>query len=131
MAEIVTSEVDKDLQKEILESGSKFGGKARKALMAKLEESGSDLGKAFEELDPAAKLWGRLVGRLSAYGAGNQQIEDAFSWYEVEANDGEKLDWRMRMMALFQAAELVDVDEDTYRACRKILVTLVQAKGHL
>lgn len=99
-------------------------GSNRSAVMNELEERGDALRDAFAQLTPQQKAYGKLVGKLLASN-GNADIESAFSWFEVEFDM--KLSFIERCLALFQAAESLDMTEQTYRGVRKIF-TLMNKK---
>lgn len=92
-------------------------GSNRAAMMNELEEQGDALRDAFAAMTPAQKAYGKLVGKLLASN-GNVDIENAFNWFEVEYDI--KLSVMERCLALFQAAESLDMTEQTYRGIRKI-----------
>ena len=103
-------------------------GTARAELKNALETHDPELAKAFNEMTPEQKRAGRLVSALiEGADKGYQGIEDAFTWWEQEHNNGEKLDYFNKGLFLFMAVENgCDLQsEKTYRGVRKIALTML------
>jgi hypothetical protein len=101
-------------------------GSERKKLAKTLEASGNPLAQAFADMTPAQRAWGQLTGKIymaTSYDA----IEEAFTWFEGVVKD-KPLSWRDKMLALFQAAELLECDAQTYRLIRKMYLTGATAR---
>ena len=93
-------------------------GTNRAELMEALEERQDyNLREQFKAMSPEQKAVGRLIGKL-LNSTGNDDIEKAFAWAEIEF--GMSFSLRDRCLALFQAAESLDLTEATYRGIRKI-----------
>jgi hypothetical protein len=93
-----------------------------------LKEEIPELTEAFNKMTPEQKAVGRLVGMIADLGSkkGAAGIEDAFDWYAVEHNGGEQLSLLHKCLVMFQVAETAcDLNEQTYRGIRKILVTML------
>jgi len=119
----VLTEVPRNVVENIL-AGRATGdgyGTNRQQLMAALEESANEYREAFREMTPIQKAYGALVSKL-LQAHGNADIEKAFAWFETEY--GQTITIREKCLALFQAAETLDMTEATYRGVRKIFVVM-------
>ena len=86
-----------------------------------IEEGG--LGDLFTEMTEEQKAYGHLVGKVLQAKA-FEQIEDAFIWFEQEHNNGTQLDYRHKMLVIFQAAECLGCDQTHYNLIRKMYLTV-------
>ncbi len=93
-------------------------GTARNALM----EEG-DFAEMFKAMTPEEKAHGHLIGKI-LQSHGNADIEAAFTWFEQEHNKGVQLDYRHKMLTLFQAAETLGCDQPSYNLIRKMYLTV-------
>jgi hypothetical protein len=88
-----------------------------------IEEQGFD--ELFAKATPEEKAHGKLIGKLVNQETRTyQQIEDAFKWFEVEHNNGVQLDYRHKMLCIFQAAELLGCEQTHYNLIRKMYLTV-------
>lgn len=85
------------------------------------EEAG--LEEVFKTMSPEEKSHGKLIGKILA-SHGNVDIESAFTWFEQEYNGGNPLDWRHKMLTIFQAAETLGCDQEHYNLIRKMYLTV-------
>ena len=101
---------------------------ARSELKTALEKHDPELAEAWNKMTPEQKRAGRLVSALIEGAAkGNAGIEDAFTWWEVEHNNSEKLDNFNKCLFLFMAVEngCDPRSDETYRGVRRIAVTML------
>ena len=102
---------------------------ARSELKTALESHDPELAKAWAAMTPEQKIYGRLVSALveGISAKGNAGAEDAFTWWEVEYNQSNKLDNFSKCLALFQAVETGcdPRSDETYRGVRRIAVTML------
>jgi hypothetical protein len=103
-------------------------GSAREALKDHLDENHKDLATLYGEMTDDEKKVGRLIGRLLQKGIGNGQIDDAFTWWEQEHNDGTALSWERKNVVLLETiGTLIQIaGEPGYRTLRKVLINLNQ-----
>jgi hypothetical protein len=88
-----------------------------------IEEAG--LADLFNELTPEQKAHGNLIGKLLDKKTRTfEQIEEAFEWFAHEHNKGIQLDYRHKMLCLFQAAEMLGCDQQHYNLIRKMYLTV-------
>ena len=100
----------------------------RSELKRALDHVDPELAEAFNKMTPEQKRAGRLVSALiEGADKGNEGIEAAFTWWEVEHNNGEKLDNFNKCLFLFMAVEngCEPQKDTTYRGVRKIAVTML------
>lgn len=103
-------------------------GSMRAELRTALEKHDPELAKAFNEMTPEQKKAGRLVSALiEGASRGNEGIESAFTWWEEEYNNSEKVNNRDRGLFLFMDVEngCDLMSDETYRGVRKIAVTML------
>jgi hypothetical protein len=103
-------------------------GTKRQQLKEHLDSNHKDVATLYHEMTPEEKAVGKLIGKLLGTGFGFQQVDDAFSWWEIEHNKGEKLHWDRKNIALMETIGTLTsiATEEGYRVLRKILVTLNQ-----
>lgn len=112
----VFSKDDAEFEKELDKVGT-----ARGRLRRKLSEDNPELAKMFEEQTPQQKAWGRLIGKL-ILARSNAEVEDAFSWFSVEFNEGIELRNQDKAMAFFHAIASNGCDDAHYRILRRMYV---------
>lgn len=93
-------------------------GSARQALA-----EDKSLAEMFQEMTPEQKAHGKLIGRL-LQARGNEAVEAAFTWFEQEHNGGQVLDYRHKMLCIFQAAESLGCSQQEYNLIRKMYLTV-------
>ncbi len=118
MGEIAEADgaVDEEFEAELDKVGS-----ARGRLRRKLEGGNPEFAKAMEEQTPAQKAWGHLLGKLMV-SRSNEQVEDSFTWFEVEHLVGKKLPNLDRIVALFHAVGSLGCDDAHYRILRRMYI---------
>ena len=86
------------------------------------------LADAFNEMTQAQKDAGKLIGKLLTTGKGNAAVDAAFAWWEVQYNNGERLDLVKKNIALVEAIASTTLGggEENYRTLRKVFVALNQ-----
>lgn len=88
-----------------------------------IEEVGME--SLFKGLTPEQKAHGNLIGKLLNKDCRSyEQIEAAFTWFEQEHNGGVQLDFRHKMLCIFQAAETLGCDQTHYNLIRKMYLTV-------
>ena len=100
----------------------------RAELKRALDHVDPELAESFNKMTPEQKRAGRLVSALiEGADKGYEGIEAAFTWWEVEHNNGEKLDNFNKCLFLFMAVEngCDPQSDNTYRGVRKIAVTML------
>jgi hypothetical protein len=102
-------------------------GSARQSVLESVKAD-ADRVKTFNEMTPEQQAAGKLIGKILETGTGNAAVDAAFSWWEIEHNNGEKLDWIKKQIALLEvlATQCMGSGEEGYRNLRKIVVTLNQ-----
>ena len=101
-------------------------GTIRQNMIAEFEEQAdlASLKESFNKMTPEQKAWGKLVGKLLSVN-GNADVEDAFTWFQEEYPNFGELTNRDKCLAMFQAAETMDLnDPSIYRGIRKIFVLM-------
>jgi hypothetical protein len=88
-----------------------------------IEEQG--MGDMFKDMTPREKGIGHLLGKLIDQNCRTfNQIEEAFTWFEVEHNKGVQLNWTEKKMIIIQAAATLDCDQANYNLIRKMYLTV-------
>jgi hypothetical protein len=88
-----------------------------------IEEQG--MGEMFKELTPMQKAIGKLIGKiLNKDTRSYEQIEEAFTWFEVEHNEGKQLGYPEKIMVIMQAAGTLGGDQRIYNLIRKMYLTV-------
>jgi hypothetical protein len=103
---------------------------AKKAVHdALVDANDPEFAKSFADLNPEQRAFGLLQGKLMS-AKGNKDIEEAFGWYAVEYKDKEwykEFGLHEKVLVLQHMTTLVGgVTDETYRAVRKIFVTVNQ-----
>lgn len=96
----------------------------RGKLRRKLSDQNPEMAKLFEEQTPEQKAWGRCVGKLIV-ARSNDQVEDAFKWFEMEALEGKTLPNAERAMGFFHAIASIGCDDAHYRILRRMYVRAI------
>lgn len=107
---------DAEFEKELDKAGSRRG-----ALRRALERSDPEVSKLFSEMTPEQLAWGKLVGRI-ILAKSNDEVEDAFTWWKDEFNDGVELRNQEKVMAFFHAVGSLGCDDAHYRILRRMYI---------
>jgi hypothetical protein len=94
---------------------------SRGKLRRKLEADDPEFAKAFSEQTEAQKAWGKLLGKL-ILSRSNDDVENAFTWFEVEHLEGKTLPNVDRMVAFFHAIGSLGCDDSHYRILRRMYI---------
>lgn len=105
---------------ELINDPERIGSK-RSAL-----KNDPEFAELFKKATPEELNQGKLIGKLLEKGFGIAQINDVFSWWELEFNKGEKLTNLQQALSLFQALMHCDISDNGLRTLKKMFAQVNQ-----
>jgi len=115
----VSNQKDAEFEKEI---DKRKGGRGR--LRDLMKKKDPELAKAFQDMTPAQRAWGQMLGEL-IQAKSNDDIESAFDEFAEEHNDKIQLTNIERITAFFHALASVDTDDVQYRILRRMFLKAI------